>query len=416
MRSVWTLTGDGPIGELTFATPQLAEKAERLKGRMVVVFGQVGVGSLCVDELIDAATAAAEFQGKLERQVVMVPVHKHGPGPHTMELRFTTEVVWKLVTPNGTHRLQFIDQKVVEKAEKLAGGMVTVSGLIHRDGHVLVIGLSKAAAPVVRVQGKVQWVVRHFYTGELLFICDKLPEPISRSWSISLGLTADGKTRDLVFSSEDLHRRAESLAGQTVEVAGTEQGQALSVNELKPLFTGSVKQTVEVEIVGDLSVEELLLVESVGHRKPIWTYTVSADGKQYRLVFVSKAEVATLAQLLNGRRVRVTGTLDGQTVTVSSLKEEGNTSVKETVKVEITGVLRYVESDNLQYARHPWQITAEGKTYRVDFVNISQFMHAQELVNEPVVLTGTLKDGVVTVDGLRPMYPKVPPADAIVPL
>jgi hypothetical protein len=405
LRTVWKLTADGQTVELSLPCAILESTAEELRGRMVVVSGWVGVGNLEVHELTDASTPA-EFQGKLERKAILVCKPKRGPGPHTMEAEPMIEVVWSVVTPTGTRRLRFIDQKLVDKAEALSGSMVTVAGL-DQDGKVLVLRLSKLAPVVVRTQGKLQWVIRKWDTGELLFVTDTLPQWICKGWSISLGLTVDGKTRDLVFPSDESRRNAESLAGQTVEVFGVEQGQALAVKELKPVFTGSVQETVEVEIVGDLFAKVLMTGwaqdEVCGRPTPVWNYAVSADGKRYRLDFGSRTELATLAQTLDGRRVRIAGTLSGEVVSVTGLKEDGTTSVKKTIKVQITGLLRYVESDDLLHSVRRWETQAEGKTYRLEFGSIGLFLGADELRNQAVVLTGTLKDGVVTVDGLRPL-------------
>src|SRR5207253_562225 len=151
------------------------------------------------------------------------------------EARLVAQKVWKLVTPGATHRLQLVDQKLVEKAGRLKGRQVVATALV-RDGVILVLDLSESVAmTAVQLKGKLQYIVRHLHSDEILFTQDVAPDSIHRIWTFSLGLTVDGKTWDLVFPTTEMQHRAELLIGQTVEVCAIELDRKLSITELKPV-------------------------------------------------------------------------------------------------------------------------------------------------------------------------------------
>ena len=120
----------------------------------------------------------------------------------------------------------------------------------------------------------------------------------------------------------DLYWQAEQLAGKTVIVTGTLDGTTVHVTGLKA-DEDYLKQTTEVEVRGRLHGVALkfldigfpnsdLLVDFV-------VRNVVVDGKTYSISFASP-ELEKLAGTLDGQAVVLTGDLDGETITVKSLK------------------------------------------------------------------------------------------------
>src|SRR5262249_5167783 len=113
-----------------------------------------------------------------------------------------------------------------------------------------------------------------------------------------------------------------------------------------------------------------------------------------------------LARKLDGQGVFVTGTRVGDVIHVSGMKaDEG--AYRETRSVEIRGEL---SRDILLYRHGPldkrpvtvWYVAVNGTKYRLDFrVNRVPQGDLDKLEHRTVVVTGTLRDDVVTVDGLR---------------
>jgi hypothetical protein len=233
---------------------------------------------------------------------------------------------------------------------------------------------------------------------------------------------ADGKTYYLDLRGKELLERAEKLVDRPVVVTGIPDpaSPTLRVTTLKA--DEFVKETINVEVRGILGVHR-------GRERPdrwerpkpppdvdlllpidIWWIYLYLPEKSYQVDFGGRNELLDLAGKLEGKSVIVTGMRVGEVIHVTSMKaDEG--SYRETVTVEIQGILgrRVVGWAEIAPRGYPvmggWMITAEGKTYTLAFADRYEEKIAAILVNKTVVLTGTLKDGVVTVTGLQPADP-----------
>jgi hypothetical protein len=189
-----------------------------------------------------------------------------------------------------------------------------------------------------------------------------------------------------------------------------------------------VQTTVRVEVRGKLASwrEQIKLRKMPDERIPMpefpaldesgpivswWIYF--DDGKYAELDFGEREELLALARKLDGQTVDVKGTRVEGRINVSEMKVVPS-ACRETVVVKIQGVLGCEFEQKHVWPFEPrladkvtrlagWQITAEEKTYKLDFSGNSNLeRRALLLVNKTVVLTGTLKDGLVTVTGLAP--------------
>jgi len=243
---------------------------------------------------------------------------------------------------------------------------------------------------------------------------------------------ADGKTYYLDLRGKELLERAENLVNQRVVVTGIPEpaSPTIRVTSLKP--DEFVKETIKVEIRGRLeSIREWLHLLKEAHESiypprehfPIITgWQIYVGDKSYRLDFGSRIELQNLAHQLDHKGVIITGTRVGDVIHVTKLKADEGT-YQQTVTVEIQGVLTNTARlmKWLEAKRNPmldkddftlWYVTANGKSYQLDFSRKPMpFARLNELTNRTVVVTGTLKDGVVTVTSLTPVDP-IPPSIA----
>jgi hypothetical protein len=184
---------------------------------------------------------------------------------------------------------------------------------------------------------------------------------------------------------------------------------------------GHVKKTVRVEIRGKLTQrEEILWRKLIDERDDIRlpmpyfrVWEISVGGKTWTLDFGPSPELSLKAGLLEGQTVVLEGTVEGDAVRVTSLKEaQGDAFVKETVDVEIKGRLQgmWLElartTDLRNPERHPpvviWTVTAEGQSFTLDFGTAADVRKLAETFDgRMVVLTGTLRDGNVIVKTLK---------------
>jgi hypothetical protein len=247
---------------------------------------------------------------------------------------------------------------------------------------------------------------------------------------------ADGKTYYLDLRGKELLELAEKLVNRPVVVTGIPDpaSPTLRVTSLKA--DDFVKETINVEIRGRLgSWREPRIIDpwydrwpdpgfgphlrpcpEVGKLGPIVSWWIYLGEKYYRVDFGARKELLDLAKQLDGQSVIVTGTRVGEVIHVVSMKaDEG--AYQETVTVEVQGILErdFVELLDVWFKIEPpksggkvplpvgWIITADGKTYTLAFGNRHELEKlAAKLVNKTVVVTGTLKDGVLTVTGLQP--------------
>jgi hypothetical protein len=128
-------------------------------------------------------------------------------------------------------------------------------------------------------------------------------------WQITVG--AKTYTLDL-GERKDITELADKLAGKTVIVTGTLNGETVQVTGLKA-DEDSVKQTTEVEVRGRL--QAVLLRCGPGSK----AWNVVVDGKTYFLG-LADAQLRPTAETLDGKDVLITGVMNDDTITVKTLK------------------------------------------------------------------------------------------------
>jgi len=126
---------------------------------------------------------------------------------------------------------------------------------------------------------------------------------------------------------------------------------------------------------------------------PLREYYVEANGQRYLLT--GWRFRGTLDDL-KGQQVIVTGTLELDTVAVTDVTQPIDDALIEYVKVNIEGTL---ERDC-----GVWRVRVGEMTYQLAFVSDPIEAQAVELTGNPVFLTGRLKDGVVTVTDVSPVF------------
>jgi hypothetical protein len=322
------------------------------------------------------------------------------------------------VIVNGrTYRLDFGSKLALwQQAEKLRGRRVIVEGELQGD-RVLVTGLSEdwtnwqVEKIAVEIKGKLG-MVEDIPQG---------PGPHFAIWKGHLVVRANGREfrLDLRNVSQNIWELERQYRGQLVHVSGTLEGDSVRVSAIKAAGE-YFRKTVVVEIKGKLQCLWIDVYTGKFHSAhdtwaaPECIETVPGiviDGKVYRLqdnrIIPAPEGPAKKYRELCGRTVVVTGTLEGETVTVRTIQAIDSPSIKETVTVEVKGTL-FCEA--IAPAIYPcpehlisrtWTVRAEGKVYTLDFGG-NKVLEGQARLLEggTVVLRGTLKDGVITVTGL----------------
>jgi hypothetical protein len=270
----------------------------------------------------------------------------------------------------------------------------------------------------VELTGKLRYIVSNALTHERLFVCDTLPEPLSRSWHIEKGLTVGGTTYRLNIGA-DLAARVEQLMGKNVVVAGDLLLDTLTVREVKLYQPGSIKKTVNVEIRGTLHWNKGL--RCLSPEFEVLAGGVCREAAWFELDFGANPQLRTLARSLDGQTVIVRGVRQGpgilgESILVTSLKTDDITYVRETVTVEITGRLRQqrellwlgprpmdCQPENfLRRIRPVYRISAVGKTYELDVSARPELQQVlPSLCDRSVIVTGTLDGEVVRVTSLK---------------
>jgi hypothetical protein len=240
-----------------------------------------------------------------------------------------------------------------------------------------------------------------------------------------------GKTYYLDLRGKQLLTLAEKLVNQPVVVTGLPEpaSPTLRVTGLKA--DEFVKQTIHVEIRGKLG--GLSAVKVCPNRPPqpikITAWWIDYDGGKSYQLSIGSGELLKLANTLYGKDVVVAGTRVGQTIHVTGLKA-AESNCQEKVIAEIQGRLeRVFEAEGFHERidwppddegfheridwppvklRARWKITADGKTYSLDFGGNRKLESlASQLVNKTVVVTGRLQNGVVRVRSLWPVDSEV---------
>jgi hypothetical protein len=86
----------------------------------------------------------------------------------------------------------------------------------------------------VTVRARLHHVVKDARTGEVLFSCDRMPRPFSKSWALAYGVTIDGKLYVLDLDGDrSLLGQAAMFAGSEVVITGTLHGDRIAVTSLR---------------------------------------------------------------------------------------------------------------------------------------------------------------------------------------
>ena len=233
---------------------------------------------------------------------------------------------------------------------------------------------------------------------------------------------ADGETYYLDLRGKELLELAEKLVNRPVVVAGIPDPASPTLRVTCLKADEFVKETIHVEIRGRLEAirESPFLAEPRPWLRPapeeklvprprpwppepglIIGWQIVIGERSYQLDFGSRGELRELAMNLDGKGVVVSGTRVGEVVHVSGMKADEGT-YRETLTVEIQGMLVHRLVEGHEGEGRQWEITAAGKSYTLEFGSHQGLKElASQLKNKTVVVTGTLKDGVVTVTGLR---------------
>jgi hypothetical protein len=264
--------------------------------------------------------------------------------------------------------------------------------------------------------------------------------PITASASVCLD--RGGEIYCVDFATPELLLRAKSLNGKSVVLTGRTEMRENSLGDVKsPVFVVSgiqsaegMEESIKVEIQGKLQC--LLVHWETGQVYRVldgWSDEggksyppvpgIAIDGRMYRLRsdpdrLISTIPLSRLHELC-GRRVIVTGTLEGDTVTVRSLCADGE-YIKKTSTLRIQGKLE-ANTRLMGCPRRGYSIatingrtcvldvavevglgsfakivTAKGGTYVLDFATRELAERARQLDGQSVIVTGTLS-------GVRPV-------------
>jgi hypothetical protein len=192
-----------------------------------------------------------------------------------------------------------------------------------------------------------------------------------------------------------------------------------------PIAKDYLKQTTRVEIKGKLQrvrIPNLLerALQDAPPRLPIeppddtiwprprwyFVWQITAGDKTYQVDFGEA--LADLVTKMNGQTVVVTGTLEGGTVHMTSLKEVEGDYVKRTEEVEVGGRLQGIHFEDpipgTGGGRGPvvaWTVAVDGKTYSLALSGNELLQLADMYDGQSVVITGTLDKNTITVKTLK---------------
>jgi hypothetical protein len=202
-----------------------------------------------------------------------------------------------------------------------------------------------------------------------------------------------------------------------------------------PLTKDYVKKTVRVEIKGKLQRVRLPIdvipldqldpnPPRTGPLLPRWdeVWQITVGDKTYILDLGDNSDVekgpitrgfTDLARKLAGKTVIITGMLNGDTVQVTGLKADEE-YVKQTTEVEVRGQLQGIRFEPVIYKTGgpmidiyvpphyvAWNLVVDGKTYSVSFPTPELARLAETLDGKAVVISGELKNDVITVKTLK---------------
>jgi hypothetical protein len=148
--------------------------------------------------------------------------------------------IWQIVVGDKTYALNFgVAETLMAKANELAGRTVILTGVLENETTIRVAGLKageeylKVTETTAEVKGKLRYVITMWDSGEVVQVCDKLPEPFCKCWSVNYGFEIDGKVYILdLHGDKKLERKARKFLGLTVTASGAHQGDRLKADWL----------------------------------------------------------------------------------------------------------------------------------------------------------------------------------------
>jgi hypothetical protein len=335
-------------------------------------------------------------------------------GPHGIDNRYLAVVV------NGREYKLDLGSKLAlwQQAEKLREKRVIVEGELQGDR---VVVSSVCVDPTDCAKDKIAAEIR----GKLEIVEDSPKHPGLQQlaiWRGHLAVRANGQEfrLDLAGSGLDMWELNRQYRGQTVLVTGILEGDQVRVKAVKSDGEYILK-TVTVEIKGKLQClwidpetgKFLSAHDTWGAYECIQTVPgLVVDGKVYRLQddpkIPAKENPEKKYRELCGRTVAVTGTLEGETVTVRSIQAVDTPSVQQTVEIVVKGTLLcetvrpMIDPCPEHKISRTWKVRAEGKVYTLDFGGNKEVAKgARSLEGSVVVVRGTLKGTVITVTALE---------------
>jgi hypothetical protein len=283
------------------------------------------------------------------------------------------------------------NRELLQQAAKLYGKKVrvtgrlekrTLPGLIPHQINVLVVTVLR---PIEAGQQTIQVEVK----GKLTRRIERIPDPDPRwgpcSWIVRQvwQITANGTAYQLDFAGDpSLLSTAGKLEGRTVILTGTRQGNIIQVRSLKADVGGILKKTVYVEMKGRF----LLRADHADILLPDSRLVVS--GHTYVVNLGNDRNLWNRAVALDGHTAIVTGTLNGDTITATSIKAD-NDFIKKAVTVEIKGRLYWNHFPGRCMV--PEFALATGKEhFALHIANDDVRQLARKLSGQDVIVTGTL--------------------------
>jgi hypothetical protein len=246
---VWEIVVDGNAYELDFDNKHdLWVLAEKSVGQTVLVNGTwdgnfVHVASLKADVEHVKKTVKVEVKGRLIAfytipESLIVPVQARVPREFPP---YDLGPMWQVIVGDKAYTLDFEGAEgLLPRARELDGRAVILTGELENETTIRVASLKaddeyyKVTETHAEVKGKLRYVITMWDTGEVVKVCDELPEWICKCWVVNYGFEIDGKTYVLdLHGDKNLEDAAKSYLGLTVTAAGALNGDRVKVDSLE---------------------------------------------------------------------------------------------------------------------------------------------------------------------------------------
>jgi len=248
---LWTLLVDGKEYWLDLDNKHnLWLLAEANVGKTVLVNGTwdgdaVHVASLKGDVEHVNKRATVEVQGRLNAVYPPLPEFLVQPAGAKAPRDFPPYDMgpfWQIAVGDKTYALNFAyagAEGLLDRANELNGRTVILTGELENDTTIRVTDLKagdeyfKVTETRAEVKGKLRYVITMWDSGEVVQVCDKLPEPFCKCWSVNYGFEIDGKVYVLdLHGDKRMESDAKNCLGLTVTVSGVVTGDRLKVDSL----------------------------------------------------------------------------------------------------------------------------------------------------------------------------------------